>query len=465
MVSPLSLTKPQVYGLCAVALALFLIAIDMTAFAPALPAIEREFGFGITTSQWVINGYALVFGILVVTGGRLADIYGKKRVFIVGTGIFALCSLVGGLSVDMAMLLVVRCLMGVGAALMWPSIIGMAYSLVSQERAGQVGGGLMAILGLANIVGPIAGGILSDFASWRWIFFINLPIALAAIGLCWRAVPEDVPQDTREKIDYLGVITLSAALFSLLIALNQASEIGFRHPLIVYLLMSFLVFICIFILLERNNQDLALIPVSIFMNKTFFLVGLVTLLSAMIFFSIILFLPQFLVEYRGFSSLQAGMALIPLMATFALTSYLSGSLHKSLGAKVLICSGLLCKGAGIFSLSYLRQDTEYLELIPGLVFLGIGIGLFNPAATTAVVSVVDSGRSSLASAILYMFKIAGGALGVGVNAAIVAFAPDIVGGIGRAYTVNAYFALSAFVIAVFFIPGPIPPIFSRGKEK
>ncbi|WP_226648041.1 MFS transporter [Microbulbifer variabilis] len=454
------ISRAQVYGLSSAALALFLIAIDMSAFAPALPAIENEFGFDITTSQWVINGYALVFGILVVTGGRLADIFGRKRAFMAGTGIFALCSLLGGLSIDMAMLLVVRCLMGIGAALMWPSIIGMTYSLVSKEHAGQVGGGLMAILGLANIVGPIAGGVLAEYLSWRWIFYINIPLALTAILLCWKPVPDDAPTGTREKVDYLGVITLSASLFSLLISLNLASEIGFRHPLVVYLLMAFLIFICLFIVLERRNQEMALVPADIITNKTFCVVSIVTLLSAMMFFAVLLFMPQFFIEYRGFTAVQSGFAMVPLMATFALTSYLSGALHKQLGAKILICVGLVCKGAGIFSLSYLNHEADYLELIPGLIILGIGIGLFNPAVTTVAVSVVDSSRSSLASAILYMFKIAGGALGLGINATIVAFAPDVVEGISRAYTVNAYFALSAFIIAVFFVPGPLPKVLS-----
>ncbi|WP_444889950.1 MFS transporter [Microbulbifer sp. DLAB2-AA] len=459
--SQLQISRGLAYGLFAAALALFMIAIDMSAFSPALPAIQREFGFDITTSQWVINGYVLVFGILVVTGGRIADIYGRKRAFMVGTAIFALCSLIGGLAIDMAMLLVVRCLMGIGAALMWPSIIGMTYGLVPKEYAGQVGGGLMAVLGVANIVGPVAGGVLAEYLSWRWIFFINIPLAITIICFCWKSVPDDVPKISREKIDYLGVLTLSISLFSLLISLNLAAEIGFRDPLVIYLIMLFLVFICLFIIVEKRNQEVALIPADIVSNKIFSLVSLVTLLSAVMFFAVILFLPQFLIEYLGFTAVQSGIGMIPIMATFALTSYLSGVLHKQLGAKLLICGGLVCKGAGIFSLSYLKKETEYLELIPGLIILGIGIGLFNPAVTTAAISVVDSARSSLASAILYMFKIAGGALGLGINAAIVGFAPDVVSGIGWAYTVNAYFALSAFVIAVFFLPGQLPKAFSR----
>ncbi|WHI46493.1 MFS transporter [Microbulbifer sp. VAAF005] len=447
------ITRDQYLGLAALVLAAFLISNDYTAFAPALPAIEREFNADITSSQWIINGYALVFGVFIITGGRLADIYGRRRVFMIGAGIFVFFAVLGGLAMDMWMLLISRALMGVGAALMWPSTLAMTFNLLTYERSGLAGGILMATCGLANAAGPVLGGVLADFFSWRWIFFVNILLTLATMLACWWAVPPDKPRDTEEKIDFFGVLLLCTSLFCLLFALDVSAEIGFKHPVVISLIVVFLVLLCLFTIVEYRVGKDALIPPDIAKNRKFLAVGVTTLLISVVFLSAILYVPQFLANFRGYSAFQAGLSLVPLMVVSGLVAIISGRFYELAGPKLLVSLGILGMSVGMFMLSNLTSDTGFLDMCPGLVVLGVGIGLFNPSSTTAGITVVEPHRASLAGAILYMFKIGGGAVGLGMNATIIAFAPDIPSGIDRAFTVNAYLALVGLIVCMFFVIG------------
>ena len=174
---------------------MLVIANDFTALSVALPAIESEFGADVTTVQWVINGYALVFGVLIVTGGRLADMFGRRKIFFIGAAIFAIFSLIGGLAPNIWVLLSARGAMGVGGALMWPAILGMTYALLPKSRAGLAGGLILGAAGFGNAVGPLLGGMLTDALSWRWIFFLNLPIAAFAVLVTLRVVAKDPKRD------------------------------------------------------------------------------------------------------------------------------------------------------------------------------------------------------------------------------------------------------------------------------
>src|SRR5690242_7932839 len=172
-----SLSKATILGMVAMGVAVLVVANDFTALSVALPAMERALHTDVTTVQWVINGYAMVFGVLIVTGGRLADMFGRRRIFMIGAAIFAAFSVVGGFAPKAAVLLACRFLMGVGGAMMWPAILGMTYALLPREKAGLAGGLILGAAGFGNAVGPLLGGLLTDTVGWRWIFFVNLPVA------------------------------------------------------------------------------------------------------------------------------------------------------------------------------------------------------------------------------------------------------------------------------------------------
>ncbi|WP_444929810.1 MFS transporter [Microbulbifer sp. SSSA002] len=445
------LTRSQIIGLVALSLALFLVANDFTAFSVAIPAMEKHFHADISTLQWVINGYALVFGIVIVTGGRLADMFGRRRLFFIGTAIFAGFSVVGGLAVNEWMLLGSRALMGVGGALMWPAVLGMTYQIMPEDRAGQAGGLIMTVCGFANAIGPLLGGFFTEFVSWRWIFFINFPIALTAMLVGWKVIEADKPDNNNEKVDYWGMLTLSICLLALMLSLDFAIDVGFTSPPVIGLISASLLFFVIFAWVEPHTRADPLIPSDVAANWRFFAVGLVTLLLSVTFVSMLLYIPQFLIRILDFSAVWSGVGLLPVMVTFALVSYIAGRLYEVLGARLILAAAAFFLGLGMLLLSGLMLHERYLHLVPGMLALGVGLGLYFPTITTTGVTVLGPAKASLAAALIYMFQIIGGAIGLAINTTVVAMAPELSAGIDRAFTLNAGLAAVALLLSLFFV--------------
>ena len=450
-----ALSAAQVMGLGAMALAVLVIANDFTALSVALPAIEQTLAADVTTVQWIITGYALVFGVLIVTGGRLADMFGRRHIFFVGTAIFAMFSVLGGFAIDAWMLLAARGAMGVGGALMWPAILGMTYALTPAGRAALAGALVLGSAGFGNAVGPLLGGGLTDALSWRWIFFLNLPIALLAIAVVWRVVPPAPVDAKRQRIDYAGIVTLSLGLLALLLALDLGVDLGWASPSILGLFAVAAGSLLLFATVERRAGERALVPAEVLGNPAFFTASMATLLMSAIFFAALLFLPQIMTKQFGFSAVGAGAGLLPMMGTFALTSFLSGPLYARLGAKLIVTLGAVCLASGMFLLSRVEPTTTYAGLVPGMIVLGVGVGLFYSSITTVGITALDPSRASLAGAILYMFQIAGGAVGLGLNTAIVASAPSLIEGVRIAFLVDAGLAAAGMLVAILFVGGTI----------
>jgi MFS family permease len=192
-------------ALVAMGLGVLVIANDFTALNVALPAIEQDFDVDVGTAQWVINAYALTFGMVIVTGGRLADIFGRRRIFFVGSAIFAAFSLLGGAAQDIGWLIATRVGMGIGGALMWPAVLGMTFAALPASRAGLAGGIILGVAGIGNALGPLLGGLLTDELSWRWIFFLNVPIAALAVAVTAAKVHQPAPGAQERRIDYGGI--------------------------------------------------------------------------------------------------------------------------------------------------------------------------------------------------------------------------------------------------------------------
>src|SRR5215218_9485674 len=275
-------------------ISVFVIANDVTALSVALPQIEKDFDADVSTVQWVINAYALVFGVLIVTGGRLADMLGRRRIFFTGAAIFVAFSMLAGAAQSELWLIVCRALMGIGGAMMWPAVLGMTYAILGEERAGLAGGLVIGAAGFGNAAGPLLGGALTDALSWRWILFVNLPIAGLACLATWRAVTESRAEGARERIDYTGVATLTVALVALLLALDQVTDWGWSDPRILGLFAAFAVLLVWFGFAERRAGAGALVPTDVIRNPGFRYACLATLLMSAVFFAVLLFLPQFM---------------------------------------------------------------------------------------------------------------------------------------------------------------------------
>jgi EmrB/QacA subfamily drug resistance transporter len=412
------LTRGTVTALVAMALAIFVIANDFTALSIALPAMEKDFDADVSTVQWVINGYALVFGVLIVTGGRLADMFGRRRIFFVGAAFFAGFSVLGGAAQSAAWLIACRALMGIGGALMWPAILGMVYGILPESKQGLAGGLVIGVAGVGNAFGPILGGALTE-ASWRWIFFLNLPVALLACAVTWWKVHAVGDEPGEQRVDYAGVASLSLSLVALLVALDQSSLWGWGDLRTIGLLAACVVLFAVFLLVERGAGDHALVPADVMRNRDFMAASLSVLLMSATFFAILVYVPQFLVKVLGYGSLKSGVGFLPMMGTFALVSFVAGSLYNRLGAKPILVAGAGCLTAAPFLLSTVGAGSGYVALLPGMVVMGFGVGLFYSTVTTAGVGALDKARASLAGGIVYMCQIAGGSVGLGLTTAIV----------------------------------------------
>ena len=405
-------------ALIAMGLGVIVIANDFTALNVALPAIEQDFNVDVGTVQWVINAYCLVFGMAIVTGGRLADLFGRRKAFFVGSAIFAGFSLLGGLAQNTPWLIGMRAGMGLGGALMWPAILGMTYAALPEAKAGLAGGLILGAAGLGNAIGPLLGGVLTDGPGWQWIFFLNVPIAAFAVLVTWLRVHQPRPEVQDHRIDYPGIATLSTGLLLVLLAFDQAADWGFGDPRVIAMLVVAVVLVVAFALIEPRMKQSALIPTDVIRNGEFRSVCIAVLLMSAVFFATVLYAPQFMEKILGYSALKAGVGMVPMLGTFAAVSFFAGPAYQRFGAKPTITIGALGLAVGPFLLSLVNADSSYGALIAGLAVTGIGAGFFYSSVTTAGVTALDPSRASLAGGLIYMFQIAGGAIGLGITTTI-----------------------------------------------
>ena len=434
-------------------MSVLVIANDFSAINVALPTMEEDFSTNVNTIQWVINAYALTFGVMIVTGGRLADMFGRRRAFFAGTAIFASMSLLGGLAQTEAWLIASRVAMGIGGALMWPAILGMTFALLPAEKAGLAGGIVLGAAGFGNAVGPLIGGVLTDALSWRWIFFLNVPISAFAVLVTYYLVRVKEPEAEEQRIDYPGIAALSVGLVSLLIALDQVDEWGWGDPRIVGLLALSALLVAAFVPIERRAGLSALVPRAVMRNESFRASCVALIFMSATFFSALLYLPQFMQKHLGYSPLEAGVGMLPFLGTFAVVSFIAGPLYNRVGAKPLAAVGAACITIAPFAFSQIDTGSEYASLVPGMLVLGLGIGSFYPTATTAGVTSVDESQSSLAGGILYMCQIAGGSIGLGLTTTVFSAQDSFVDGIDAAFRLDAALSLVGFLIALFFVGG------------
>jgi len=263
-------------------------------------------------------------------------------------------------------------------------------------------------------------------------------------------------------MDYAGMVTVSVGLVSLLLAFDQVIDWGWDDPRIIGLLVAFVVLIAAFIAVERRAGDRALIPQDVFRNRDFAYTCAAILLMSAVFFASMLYLPQYMINVLGYSPIGAGAGMLPMMATFATVSFVAGNLYNRFGAKPLLIFGSGCIVAGPALIALLADKQTLLALVPGMAILGMGIGLFYPTATTVGVTGVEESRRSLAGAIIYMFQIAGGSVGLGLTTTVFIGASDraqsgsgFVDGIQTAFTLDAVIAVGGFLIAAFLIQGRV----------
>ncbi len=436
-------------------LSVIVLANDFSAINVALPVMEKDFHTDVNTLQWVINAYALTFGVLIVTGGRLADLFGRREAFFVGAIIFASMSALGGAAQTETWLIASRVVMGVGGALMWPAILGMTYTALPADKAGLAGGLILGAAGLGNAIGPLLGGVLTDLLSWRWIFFFNVPVTAFAVIVTYLTVHQPKPETEDTKVDYAGITTLSVGLVALLVALDQVNEWGWSDPRILALLAVAAALVVGFAFIERGAGMHALVPRDVMRNQSFTASCIAILLMSATFFAALLYLPQFMQKQLDYSPLESGAGMLPFLAVFATVSFIAGPLYNRIGAKPIVCAGAACISAGPLLFSMIDEGSGYAAIVPGMVVLGIGIGLFYSTATTAGVTSVDESRTSLAGGIIYMFQIAGGSIGLGLTTTVFSSSDNFFDGLQSAFRLDGLLALAGFAVTVLWVGGRV----------
>jgi EmrB/QacA subfamily drug resistance transporter len=446
--------RKTILALGAMGLGIFVIANDITAMNVAVPSIEQDFDADTTTAQWVVNAYSLAFGVLIVTGGRLADLFGRREAFFAGAGIFALFSLLGGIAPSESWLIACRALMGVGGALMWPAVLGMTFALLPEEKAGLAGGLILGIAGVGNAIGPMLGGALTEFLSWRWILFLNVPIAAAAILVVWLLISQPKPETADRQIDYGGIVSVTLGLVIFMVALDQVVDLGWGDPRIIGAVAVSVLLLVTFAGIERRAGEHALVPDDVFSNPGFRAACLAILCISATFFGALFYLPQYIQKEFDFSAFESGLGLLPFMAVFALTSFVAGPLFNRVGGKLIVTAGAACIAAGPVLIAFGIEDGgSFAPLAPGMAVLGVGVGLFYSAATTIAVTSVDESRSSLAGGIIYMFQIAGGSVGLALTTTVYASGSGLVDGLHAAFRFDAALAFIGFLITLLFVGG------------
>lgn len=374
--------------------------IDGTALNVALPRIQQALALSGVEMLWVVNGYTLFLASLMLAGGALGDVYGKKKVFQWGIIVFTLTSAGCGLSQDGLMLIILRMAQGVGGALMVPGSLALITAVFPREERGRAIGTWSMFSAFTTILGPVLGGYLADIGLWRMVFFINVPLGLLASWLLSR-VQEPVRQEGRQ-LDWVGALLATVGTTSAVFAFLQAGEKGFQTPLILFTLGFGLVLLLVFIWWESRASD-PMLPLSLFQSPTFSAANFLTLLVYGALGAALFFLPLNLIQVQGYASSTAGFAILPFGGLIALLARLSGSWTDRVGPKLPLTIGPLITGVAFFSFSFIGQtpgpSTFWTTFFPVLTLAGVGMGLTVVPLTTAVMQCVTEKDSGIASGV------------------------------------------------------------------
>lgn len=409
------------YTLTSVFLALgicvLLLAGDFSAMNMILGSIEAEFSIGLVKVQWVIVAYLLGFFMFIVPSGRLADLFGRKRIFLIGLLVFAAASIGGASASSLELLMVARLFQGLGAALIWPSIIGICHDAVPLEKESFAIALLLGIAGFGLAIAAPLGGLVDKYLGWRGILWINAPLALLS-GLFASFYTEKQKLLKKEdSIDILGFVTLILGLVAFLFAMERGDVWGFFSWKTLSLLIVAILFIILFLVIE-NSRKSPMVPPGLLKHKPYMMAVAVMALIAPAFFTELLYLPEYMQLFLGYTSMDAGFALMPMFIVWGLISPIAGDLYNHMGAKVtlMIATASIALGALLFGI--VGAQASYYFLLPGMIISGIGYGFGFSAITSAAIDAVDENKTSLAAGLLYMLMIAGGILGLVIGTEI-----------------------------------------------
>ena len=404
-----------------VGLAQFMVVLDATIVNVALPSIQRGLNFSTQNLQWVVNGYTLAFGGFLLLGGRAADLFGRQRLFLIGIALFSAASLLNGLASSGGVLVAGRALQGLGGALVSPAALSIITTTFAEGRDRTRALGVWSAIAVGGgAVGLLLGGILTDLVSWQWIFFVNVPVGVAAFALSARYVPESRSPGLHRGIDIGGAVSITAGLLVLVYAIVNAQSVGWLSGQTLGLAGVSAVLLAAFVIIETRHRS-PLIRLGILRTRSLAGADLVMLLVAAGMFGMFFFASLYVQDVLGYSPLRAGLAFLPVTAGIVTGAGLSQQLIRRAGVRATAMGGMSLAAAGLLVLSRVPVDGTYLaNLLPGLLLMALGMGLTFVPITLIATTNVDPSDAGLASGLLNTAQQVGGALGLAILASLAA---------------------------------------------
>jgi EmrB/QacA subfamily drug resistance transporter len=407
------------WTLAAVSVGLFVIMLDNTVVNVALPSMQRSLHMTLSELEWVVAGYALTFAAFMLTGGKLADLLGRRLIFMIGLAVFTGASLACGLAPSGGFLIAARVVQGLGGALMNPATLSIITATFPPRQRGTAIGIWAGVSGMALAIGPLVGGLLTEHVNWNWIFFINVPIGI--VGLLLIPVLIDETRDTshNQRPDAPGLVSSAVGLFALTYAFIEANNFGWTSPRILAAFAVAVASLVVFALLERHQRT-PMLDLSLFKNRTFSGANTAMLFVGLAMFGTFFYVSLYMQKVLDYSPVQAGASFLPMTILVILIAPVAGKLADRWGSRWLVGGGMTLLAAMLLYYSQLGASESFLALLPGLLMGGFGMSLTMTPTTAAAMSAVAVDKAGVGSAVLNSSRQVGGSLGIAVMGAIVA---------------------------------------------
>ncbi|HEX7526633.1 MAG TPA: MFS transporter [Gaiellaceae bacterium] len=435
------------WTLAAVSVGLFMIMLDNTVVNVALPSIRRSLGMSLEGLEWVVAGYALTFAAFMLIGGKLADYFGRRLIFMVGLAVFTAASLACGLAPNGGFLIGARVVQGLGGAMMNPATLSIITATFAPRERGKAIGIWAGVSAMALAIGPLVGGLLTEHVNWNWIFYVNVPFGIAGLFAIPIFIDESRDESMHQRLDIPGLVASAVGLFSLTYAFIEANNYGWSSARILGAFAIALVAGAAFLLLERH-QRAPMLDLSLFRNRTFSGANASMLFVGLAMFGTFFYVSLYMQNVLQYSPVEAGASFLPMTLLIILIAPRAGALTDRVGSRWLVGGGMTLLAGMLFYYSQLGANESFWKILPGLLIGGAGMGMTMTPVTAAAMSAVAVDKAGVGSAVLNSARQVGGSLGIAIMGSIVAGAGDYLTGFHDALQVGALLCLVGAGVAV-----------------